>query len=408
MPSPHPTPSPETASSRRTIVKGAAWSVPVLAAAGAAPAQALSCDTTTFQAPSTTTAARAVTNWTVPAGVTLIEYVVEGGAGGGRSAGSFQGGAGARVSGALTVVPGTVLQLIVGAGGLHDDGINGGSNAGGGGYGAGGASGAIPPLAGSDRYRAGSGGGGSAILVGAGGPPVVVAGGGGGSGDGIYGPAAGSFTDIGDEVDVNNPGHGASGSTDAPTAGQVWDPPAPAASWSVTAPGGRGGTASGGGGGLDLDGTATTPFRSLALGSTTTGPGVFGGSAASGQNVTGGGVGAAGGAGGWTRYTAFTAGGNSISQGGTAAGGGGGGYTGGGGGASTAATWTSGSGGIPITNAVLAIGAGGGGGGSFISSVAVGAVTPWPGTVAVGTNTNSTAGVRRPGSITLTYCAPTN
>ena len=57
---------------RRTMVRGAAWSVPVIAAAAAAPAQAASCTNPTTVTPVTaplpTTQAKAEGEWIVPAG----------------------------------------------------------------------------------------------------------------------------------------------------------------------------------------------------------------------------------------------------------------------------------------------------------------------------------------------------
>ncbi|MDD4409861.1 MAG: type II secretion system protein [Candidatus Pacebacteria bacterium] len=76
------------------------------------------------------------TTWTVPAGVTEIEYLVVGGGGAGGSntgtggVGSGGGGAGGLLHNSLTVVPGSTHALAIGAGGIAYTGnSNGGSGA---------------------------------------------------------------------------------------------------------------------------------------------------------------------------------------------------------------------------------------------------------------------------------------
>ncbi|MFB7843780.1 glycine-rich protein [Microbacterium sp. NPDC056052] len=160
---------------RRTVVKAAAWSVPVIASTVAAPAFAASgCapGSASFSVPSPTQASGGVQNWTVPTGVASVSFAVAGGAGGGFDA--TPGGKGALTTGTLAVTPGDVLTIYVGQGG------RGGAlqDTGGGGYGSGGST----TLSSSPVYwdLGGGGGGGSAIVLN--GTPLVVAGGGGGGG----------------------------------------------------------------------------------------------------------------------------------------------------------------------------------------------------------------------------------
>ncbi len=113
--------SPERSTSgvpRRTVVKAAAWSVPVIASTVASPAFAASgCapGSASFSVPSPTQASGGVQNWTVPTGVTSVSFAVAGGAGGGFDA--TPGGKGARTTGTLAVTPGDVLTIYVGQGG---------------------------------------------------------------------------------------------------------------------------------------------------------------------------------------------------------------------------------------------------------------------------------------------------
>ncbi|MBL7897779.1 MAG: hypothetical protein JNJ99_04525, partial [Crocinitomicaceae bacterium] len=102
-------------------------------------------------------------NYTIPAGVTSITYVVEGGQGGG-----VQGGGGAIVTGTLTVTPGQVLQISVGGQGNCPGTVYGGGGTGqNSGVG-------IPSCSGGGASYISTGGG----MAGA----LVVAGGGGGTG----------------------------------------------------------------------------------------------------------------------------------------------------------------------------------------------------------------------------------
>ncbi|MDR2323492.1 MAG: hypothetical protein LBE60_17825 [Microbacterium sp.] len=183
---------------RRTIVKGAAWSLPVLAAAAAVPLAAAStvpgCATqkTFFTLPDSPSAAGITTVFVVPAKVNLITVTVTGGAGGAtRADWTILGGNGGLVTATIPVIPGETLDLIVGQGGASRIGPSYGANpsvvTGGQGYGNGGDSdpAADNPNSGPGSWWGGApGGAGSAILRG--GQPLVVAGGGGGAG-GIYG-----------------------------------------------------------------------------------------------------------------------------------------------------------------------------------------------------------------------------
>lgn len=192
---------------RRTVLKGIAWSTPVITTAFAVPVYAATapdpelCDTsvesTIVPAPPSTNNytqnyQAATQDVVVPAGITQIQYEVAGG-GGGVSTNIVTdrepGGAGDLITGTLQVVPGTILTLVTGNGGIGMfEWMTGNSNnapkntliKGGGGFGAGGDVFISDSLA---RYAGGTGGGGSAILVGD--VPVVVAGGGGGAGGGF-------------------------------------------------------------------------------------------------------------------------------------------------------------------------------------------------------------------------------
>ena len=185
--------------SRRTIVKGAAWSVPVIATTVAMPmaSASVNCQTVTHTvaSPDPTTPEGTTETFIVPAGVTSIRFSVAGGGGGAAidKADSWEhashGGSGALVTGELPVTPGQPLTLIVGqggAGGTFGEGaaaLSGQPATGGKGYGDGGTSPAAVATASNGlRGGGGGGGGGSAILLGD--TPLVVAGGGGGVGSG--------------------------------------------------------------------------------------------------------------------------------------------------------------------------------------------------------------------------------
>lgn len=173
------------------------------------------------------------TTWTVPAGVTVVDYLVVGGGGGGGAYGG--GGAGGFLTGSLYTTPGASLTVVVGAGGTGSlsASTNGGNSkfgsvtALGGGYGSvgsaggNGGSGGGGPTGGTGTagqgnnggstgtYAFGGGGGASAAGVspgsgtnggngGAGsassitGSSVTYAGGGGGTGRGCCGSVGGT------------------------------------------------------------------------------------------------------------------------------------------------------------------------------------------------------------------------
>lgn len=162
---------------RRSVLRGAAWTVPIIAATAAVPlAVASTCSRTTrtFETPGL------ATTFTVPAGAPYVDFVVRG-AGGGAGTGLAQG-QGAESTGRITLPSNaTVAQrtfgLVVGQGGeVKTDGT---TAFGGAGYGVGGSSTYGPRN--NPSSPAGGGGGGSALLVGAlGGAPLIVSGGGGG------------------------------------------------------------------------------------------------------------------------------------------------------------------------------------------------------------------------------------
>lgn len=186
----HPGGSPSRSVQRRTIVKGAVWSLPVLAAAAAVPAHAASgtpCVGATYTSVGTYT-------YTVPAGRTTLNFEIAGGGGGAdflnAQGTAGPGGSGALISGALAVTPGQILTLIVGGGGQGVDK----QGLGGKGFGNGGNA---TNVGGVWHGPASGGGAGSAILLGA--TPLVVAGGGGGAGfgEGTVPYLAGSSTGAG-------------------------------------------------------------------------------------------------------------------------------------------------------------------------------------------------------------------
>jgi len=176
---------------RRTVVKGVAWSVPAIALASAAPAMAQSCSQSgEHRAPRPTLTGKQdtgamTTTWPVPAGVHELYFEVVG-APGGAVSGFFNSRA-MKVTGRLTVTPGEVLTLVVGQGGYFVDtqtspssGWYSGS-AGGRGFGDGGSN-LYTPVAGLSAWNAGGSGGGGSAIVASDGSPLVVAGGGGGIG----------------------------------------------------------------------------------------------------------------------------------------------------------------------------------------------------------------------------------
>lgn len=210
---------------RRTVMMGAAWSVPAVVAVAPTPAFAASpspCDTIELN-PSTgggqTSESAGLENYqfTVPAGVTSLGYVLAGGAGGMTNSvdGFIHGGAGAVISGTITVTPGETLTIFVGQGGGHRTGTASSSLSsivGGGGYRKGGdadntTSGATPYSGAIKGWSGASGGGASAILRGS--TVLVAAAGGGGAGGFQYyyfGSYTFTYTDGGEGGDAGADG----------------------------------------------------------------------------------------------------------------------------------------------------------------------------------------------------------
>lgn len=332
---------------RRTIVKGAAWSLPVLAAAAAVPLAAASttpvCATqkTSFALPDSTSAGGISTVFVVPAKVTLLTVTVAGGAGGATRANwTILGGNGGLVTATIPVVPGETLDLVVGQGGasrLTPFTANPSIVTGGQGFGNGGDSdpAADNPSSGSGSWWGGAAGGaGSAISRGA--QPLVVAGGGGGAG-GIYGPNW-TYFDGGRGGDAGNDGQ---------------------AHWYASADGSR----------MDLPGGL-----------------VSGGAAGAGTFTADGTYFSAPGLATLSRDGAVGAGTSTLPWG-AGAGAGGGGYQGGGSGSRGRRSGT------------IALGAGGAGGTSYLDTASgvIGTTSTW--------KQSTTTSARQGGTITIEWCA---
>jgi hypothetical protein len=148
----------------------------------------------------------AMQQYVVPAGVTGICYTVSGAQGMGNVQNNMNGGLGGRVMGVLSVVPGQILEIRVGQGGIASNigGFNGGANGGsstgnccpnsrGGGGGA--SDIRVAPYALADRVAVGAGGGGTGGNRVQGCSPGCGGGGGGGwyggGGGGAYGGSPG-------------------------------------------------------------------------------------------------------------------------------------------------------------------------------------------------------------------------
>ncbi len=199
------------------------------------------------------------TQVTVPAGVTSINVTADGG-GGGKNASLGNGGSGARVNATITVTPGDLLTIYVGAGG--GAGLGGSANVGGAGYGAGGSGGAFYGEGFGGGYG-GGGGGSSALLIGTTVKTVQLVAGGGGGGGNYYGGSsggggggttsvAGSGGNGGGSCAVGGGGGNASGSGSAGTTSGTGNPTASSAGYTGHGGGGiygAGGASSGGGGG---------------------------------------------------------------------------------------------------------------------------------------------------------------
>lgn len=366
--------------SRRTIVRGAAWSIPVIAAAAAVPAWAASgCTSGTYTAaaPDPALRDRASELFTVPAGVTSLTVVVTGGSGAIGGANGALGGAGRQVTAIVPVTPGEKLSLLTGQGGINADTRTLDNpdrftlRQGGGGYGGGGSTRAINTNYGTDastRYAqsGGSGGGGSAILRGL--TPLVVAGGGGGGGMAAMptpeatrwsspAGAPGSAGDTGGTASIRT-------RTDPTVTAQT----TAGAAGTISGPGAGGATGT-------ITGAALLVSKPGVVGGVHLADGTAGGGA-SGVPVN------------YANLTPTSTDAGVVSAGGTS-GAGGGGYTGGGSGSVVA-------GGNTSPGRVLAT-AGGGGGASYIDPTVTlisSVVSNRPGT---------TYGTRLPGQITVTW-----
>ena len=184
--------------SRRKVVAGAAWAAPVVAASAVVPAFASSTEcedkkTPAYSIEGTSTGAKTVQKFKVPANVDKINFVAIGGPGGTQYP-AVPGGASAQISGTIAVKEGQLVEIVAAAGGVGNFPLD--SSEGGEGYGNGGSSkgtDAIPASVVSKvdavwpkdsqlkrRLFSSSGGGSSAVLID--GVPVAVAGGGGGVG----------------------------------------------------------------------------------------------------------------------------------------------------------------------------------------------------------------------------------
>ena len=344
--------SPSRLIRRRAIVKGAAWSLPVLAAAVAVPVATAStvpaCATqkTFFTLPDSPSAAGITTVFVVPAKVTSLTVTVAGGAGGltGGSGGLIRGGNGGLVTATIPVVPGETLDLVVGQGGASRTALTGNPSivSGGQGFGNGGDSDPAADNADSNPgtwWGGAAGGAGSAISRG--GQPLVVAGGGGGAA-GIWGVGY-YYVSGGSGGDADSPGE---------------------ANWHTPGSGGRMDIPGGLVGGAAVGPGTATPSNAFSLF-----PGLATTSARDG--AVGGGVSVINAG---TRY-------------GSGAGAGGGGFAGGGSGARGASA------------SGAALGAGGAGGTSYLDTASgvIGTTSTW--------NQSTSTTSRQGGTITIEWCA---
>lgn len=212
----------------------------------------------------------ALQTYTVPDGVTTITIDAYGAQGGNNTTASFSGGYGARAKTTLSVTPGQVLSILVGAKG--------------------------------GDYGSGAGGGGGSFVVNASNAALVVAGGGGGA---FYCSAYGGVNG-GSGLITTSGGNGIPGPSNRPV--------------HIGGTNGNGGTAyfGGGGGGFLTNGVAT--YTAANAGNKYPGAQVTGGGGVGGYGGGGAGYayscGAAGGGGGYS-------GGSSGTSDGTAGGGGG-------------------------------------------------------------------------------------
>lgn len=365
-------PRARTAVSRRALAAGAAWSVPAIAVATAAPAMAASCGgnihTVTYNY---TGAAQSIT---IPAGACVtVLYEVTGGNGG--FAALLNGvplGHGARLSGSLKLGTTTstkvakTLDLIVGGGGLGQ--YNASAVAGAWGYGSGGSVPAPVSSTLNSAFPSGSGGGGSAILFGN--LPVVVAGGGGGLGSGFQSGSGGNIYPSNGYNFPASSGMGGNGGYTSGTAGSAREGGVfrvtPAGTLQYIK-GGGGAAAAGASGGAGGTNNVTINAYLGGISEWARWPGSAGGAHGTGTN--------GGGNGGNAAYAQSTGGTDgspaSLTNHVAAPGAGGGGWAGGGGGGTTFlfdpdSTWG---------NACATVAGGGGGGSSWADTSGTSGIT---------------------------------
>ncbi|WP_353112320.1 hypothetical protein [Microbacterium sp.] len=172
-----------SAVSRRTLVKGAAWSVPIVAATVAVPAHAASPDACAGNAVNRANKYLGARRFvTLPACARRVDYIVAGGGGGGGIGHSR----GSMITGSLSVQGGERFDLVAGAGGLIRGQLALQRATG---YNDGGMGTTYWDTETQQTLAAGGGGGASSALVllapigsGLSNIPLIVAGGGGGSG----------------------------------------------------------------------------------------------------------------------------------------------------------------------------------------------------------------------------------
>ena len=380
---------------RRTIVKGAVWSVPVIAAATVAPLSAASTlQTYTATVSGNGTSSRSC-SFILPAGAKDVTYSVAGGAGGGLG-----GGNGALLTGTLSSPTVATPITIVAAGG----GIWGGSNKGpsvpprvglgGQGFGNGGTSplptGSLTGSPANTVVCGAGGGGGSALLIG--GVAAVVAGGGGGVGeyDGQYNNAA---TGDGNGALINAGALAGSGAMTVIGAAPNGQDSTTTVQYAGTGPVLRSITGRGGVGGSSAAGGAGGSWTFTGTGFTTGPVGVTGGSGTLGT-VTAGGDGGAG-------VMSIISGSTWSAMGRIAvtSGGGGGGFSGGGAGGGAYSDRTN--------YEIINVAAPGGGGSNYVGNtggvIVTNTAVASAGNRASASSSDYSGG---PGKVTITFSAP--
>lgn len=373
---------------RRTIIKGAAWSVPAVALAVAAPAAAASGPRQTYTFTATGNGNdKSTCTFTLPPTATNITYTVLGASGGGLAqvAGEVGGTAfgtsrGEQTTGSLVAASTAQVITLVGAGRggnapliQNDSGWTGTSTPipGGKGWADGGTGGVITiPSASHDAPQMGAGGGGaSAIAIGS--TPIVIAAGAGGLGP--YGPGqggAGSNTPQGPGPEAGTGGAAPSGNAVSTTTTFIMNS-GPARTVSST--GGQGASGATGGAGAAVSTTSSDLTFNTVAGN-------------AGQSAAAGGRGADG-------VSGYIDNNNGVSRFASGSGGGGGGYAGGGSGS----VHSSRPNGDPLS--AHSGGSGGGAGSGYTAPSFVSGVQA----LSTGSSTRTTGGV---GSATVTFEAP--